>query len=186
MNFDEIIGQCSAVGIRERRCVRDGFCELVIDNGHVEEWRRICDSVFGKPVKPAGMAPSRELERIANHYGGIRANQTFYCREDSTERPVAMFWPWKTDPCTTVRMGKALLDTGGEVALDTTTNHDDGSDYFTRFIQERRHRTLNEVSELAVANGVRIDELHAVIDQLQAAVAALTSELAAINRPHRP
>lgn len=100
----EIVERCSMLEVAERRHQDETYSELVFHNKEIDEWHRILSEVLGPPVKPAGETPTRDMGRLTQEYGGIRADQTLFMREFDEVTVMAMFWPWSDRRHTTLKM----------------------------------------------------------------------------------
>ena len=107
MTLREIIEKCSALGVCEERCITDEYGELVFYNREIDEWDKILADIFGHAIKPAGVSPSKDDLHLTKDYGGIWIDQTLFKKDFDDVTMIAMFWPWKDDIHTTLKV--ALL-----------------------------------------------------------------------------
>ena len=108
MTLREIIEECSTLSVCEERCITDEYGELVFYNREIDEWNKILADMFGPAIKPAGVEPTKGDLLLTEDYGGIWADQTLFQKDFDDVTVIAMFWPWKDDIHTTLKM--ALLN----------------------------------------------------------------------------
>ncbi|MEA3560368.1 MAG: hypothetical protein U9R31_01155 [Candidatus Omnitrophota bacterium] len=104
MTLKKVIEKCSALSIYEKRFTTDTYCERVFYSKDTKKWDEIFISIFGQPIKPAGINPTKENLLLTEDYGGIYGNQTLYKKEFDNLTAIAMFWPWQDGLHTTLKM----------------------------------------------------------------------------------
>jgi len=107
MDLEKIIEVCKDFDISEKRYSSEEYYEVVFFAKDVNEWIDALSSQLGTPEKPAGTAPSKDHFEITEPYGGIRREQTLFCKGIDEGQIVAMFWPWTDDVHITLRMVRA-------------------------------------------------------------------------------
>ncbi len=68
------------------------------------ELEKIFTGFFGPATKPAPEKPSKEDAMLTEKYGGICAGQTLFKKDEPGFTVIAMFWPWQSEPYTTVKV----------------------------------------------------------------------------------
>lgn len=104
MNLSDVVAEMKKLKPEEIRSQEAGFFEFVV---HVElssQLETVLERFFGAPLKPAGVAPSVEVNRSVAAYGGIRREQTLYYVEDEKTYCYAMIWPWQNRILLTVKI----------------------------------------------------------------------------------
>ena len=94
MKLKEITGKLENLKIFEKRCVNDVYAEMVFFTEHQEDWRKILEDFLGPAVKPSGLEPSTNHQKVADAFGGIFFNQTLFQKDYDDMVIIAMFWPW--------------------------------------------------------------------------------------------
>jgi hypothetical protein len=107
MTLREIVEKCSILSVCEKRCITDEYGELVLYNREIDEWNKILADIFGPAIKPAGVKPTKDDLHLTKDYGGIWVDQTLFQKDFDDVTVIAMFWPWKDNIHTTLKM--ALL-----------------------------------------------------------------------------
>ncbi|NQT23230.1 MAG: hypothetical protein HQ579_07350 [Candidatus Omnitrophica bacterium] len=87
--------------------MNDKYCEIVIYNKEIDQWKKAFTDSLGTAVKSPEAKPTKEDIRLAEPYGGVRGNQTLFKKELGDSIMIAMFWPWRSAPYTTLKI--ALL-----------------------------------------------------------------------------
>jgi len=105
--LNDILKKCAALGIYEKRVVSDKYCELIIYNKEIDEWKKVFTDILGTAVKSPEEKPTKEDIRLTEPYGGVRGNQMLFKKELGDSTVIAMFWPWQSGPYTTLKI--ALL-----------------------------------------------------------------------------
>lgn len=104
MLLDEIVKKFGNLTIHDKRCDTDDYKEIVIYNRDLEKWNEIFRSIFGSPIKTAGMKPKGEYLLWTKDYGGICRNQILFKKEFGDSVVIAMLWPWQDDIHTTLKL----------------------------------------------------------------------------------
>lgn len=94
MNFNELLAEVQQLTLAEKRTQTVDYLEVVVEIDHLEALRKTLGSYFGAPLKPQGQVPSGKAVRLAKPYGGIRQDQTMYCRQDVDHDEYVLLWPW--------------------------------------------------------------------------------------------
>jgi hypothetical protein len=104
MTLKEIMKNCGALPIDEKRRMSDEFCELVFYNEDTDAWNKVLADILGYAIKPAGREPTENDQHLTKDYGGIRFGQTLFKKEFGDVTVIAMFWPWQDGVHTTLKM----------------------------------------------------------------------------------
>ena len=94
MNFQELLAEIQSLKFAEKRTQKDDYLEIVVERDILESLCKVLASYFGMPLKPEGQPPSGKASQLAKSYGGIRQDQTMYCRQDPQHDEYAFLWPW--------------------------------------------------------------------------------------------
>ena len=106
MTLKDILEKCSNLRIDEKRVITDDYNELVFYNQDIDEWNKIFTELFGSAIKPSGRIPSENDLQLSKDYGGIYDNQTLFKTEFDGTTVIAMFWPWRDDIHTTLKLAR--------------------------------------------------------------------------------
>ncbi len=90
--------------IYELRRQAHDFIVLVVENGEVDDWSRLLEKYLGPPLKPAGVRPTKEINDLANRFGGIAGNQTLFHKITDDGMIIGMLWPWQDADFTTLKV----------------------------------------------------------------------------------
>ncbi len=104
MTVSDIVKKSSKLRVYEKRDITDRYGELVFFTKETDQWSGFLAEILGPAVKPQGTAPTRDDMRVAENFGGIRANQVLFKKESGKETVIAMFWPWQDDVHTTLKL----------------------------------------------------------------------------------
>ena len=104
MTIKDILERSSALVLNEKRCETEEYAELVVFNRDIDEWHRIYSGLLGPPVSPAGESPTEEDLDITKDHGSLWTEQTLYKKIMEDGIGIIMFWPWKDNEHTTIRI----------------------------------------------------------------------------------
>lgn len=104
MTLKEIFDHCRRLPICERRDETEEYVEFVFYSKDITQWDTLFGSFLGPVLKAAGIKPSPEVTRLTEKFGGIWDDQTVFRKDFGTETIIAMFWPWKDQKHTTLKM----------------------------------------------------------------------------------
>lgn len=104
MTFKELLSEMAKIKCRETRVRTDSALEVVIAKADLKSLTAALESYFGPALKPEGVQPSREANRYAEPYGGIRRDQTMYFRKQESALDIALLWPWGSGDVLTVKI----------------------------------------------------------------------------------
>lgn len=108
MTFKELLSEVAKIKCRETRVRTDNALEVVIAKSDLGSLTAVLESYFGPALKPAGTQPSREANRYAEPYGGIRRDQTMYFRKQEGGAEIALLWPWGSGDVLTVKIFREI------------------------------------------------------------------------------
>lgn len=80
------------------------YAQLVFSNRHMKEWLDCIGEMLGQPIKTAGQPVAEDIVRLTEDFGEIFDHQTLFYREIDIHRIMAMFWPWKNQESTTLKI----------------------------------------------------------------------------------
>jgi len=103
VQLTEFYAALSELAMFEKRQVDENLIDIVFESKDTQVWNERLESVLGPALKPAGAAAGGAARKIANDFGGTRAEQTHYYKVFSDCGLVAMFWPWQNGRCTTCK-----------------------------------------------------------------------------------
>ena len=107
MEMQQLIEKFSSLGISDIRFLTDKYVELVFYNEEIDKWNMIFVDIFGPAIKPSGVEPTKDDLSLTKDYGGIWNNQTLFKKELEDVSIISMFWPWRDNVHTTLKI--ALL-----------------------------------------------------------------------------
>lgn len=86
----------------------DEYLEAVVLKKDMKTLDSVLVKYLGQPAKAVGVNAkfSGKIAEIADSLGGLRKEQTFFCRESDGKIFYAALWPWQSDPeRTTLKAG---------------------------------------------------------------------------------
>ena len=104
MTFPELLAEIKKVAAKEIRFDMEDSLELVTKADKLKELHSVLERFFGKAAKPVGQNPTKEISQLAEEYGGIRSDQTFYYAKKDGLAYYGMLWPWGDRMSVTVRL----------------------------------------------------------------------------------
>ena len=112
LTLKNIIEECLALNIYEKRLITDGEGELVFYSKDISAWNKLLSDMLGPALKPKGVRPTKDDEMLTRAHGGIRSDQTLFKKDYNNAIVIAMLWPWQSGEYTTLKiifMGKESL-----------------------------------------------------------------------------
>ncbi len=100
----EILEKRGDLMIFELRRREDDFIEIVVGNDEVDAWIELLEGFMGPPLKPAGVRPTREINDLANRFGGVAGNQTLFHKTTGEGMIIGLLWPWQDADFTTLKV----------------------------------------------------------------------------------
>ena len=104
MTVKDIAENFKTLNICEQRAMADDYGEIIFFTADKNRWREALDGVFGPPVKPTGIKPSREDRLITMAHGEVRPHQALFKKEFGEYTVIGMLWPWKDGSHTTLKL----------------------------------------------------------------------------------
>ena len=104
MDFAEFLQEVNKIQCQEKRTQTPDYVEVVVAKTHWEVMDKVLQDYFGPPLKPQGQNPSRDADRCAKPYGGVRRDQTLYFKKSETRSCAALLWPWGNGTLTTLKI----------------------------------------------------------------------------------
>ena len=104
MTFSELIQEVKKHPSAEIRFDNDHRFEFVVTVHTALRLQHALEEYFGFALKPASKAPDQAAKSVARNFGGIRKDQTLYCREEDDQIHLAMIWPWSDGQTATVKI----------------------------------------------------------------------------------
>lgn len=104
MTFPELLAEVQKLKREEQRAQTEESLEIVVSKDGLDLLNEVLTGYFGPPLKSKGHAPSRDANRRAKPYGGIRRDQTMYSRSDTVHSEYAFLWPWGNGTRITVKI----------------------------------------------------------------------------------
>ena len=83
---------------------RGEYAQLVFDRQDFQEWYHAIEDLLGPPVKAESHPVTDELVKLTEDFGEIFDHQTLFCLEQSDQRILAMFWPWRHGRLVTLKI----------------------------------------------------------------------------------
>ncbi|NWF91406.1 MAG: hypothetical protein HXY46_00685 [Syntrophaceae bacterium] len=76
------------------------YLEAVVYKKDIELLKSILIKHLGPPAKEPGKEVNlpKEIQRIADSFGCLRIDQSFYYRQEGNRVMFAILWPWKSNP----------------------------------------------------------------------------------------
>lgn len=104
MTLNEITDKLKALKVYEVRKKSDTYLEYVVYTKDIHQWETGMAGVLGEPVKRAGEMPSMKDMGLCSRYGSILKEQVLFRKEFGALTVIAMFWPWKNNQYTTLKI----------------------------------------------------------------------------------
>ena len=104
MQLPELFEKLKGLEIYEKRAVEASLIDVVFENKDLPAWNERLQTLLGTALKPAGEKPNAQAKKTAQIFGGIRNEQTLFCKTFTEHSLVAMFWPWQNGKCTTCKI----------------------------------------------------------------------------------
>ncbi len=80
------------------------YAQLVFNSRNMEAWLECIGVILGAPVKTAEQNVTDDIVQLTKDFGEIFDHQTLFYREIDGQRIMAMFWPWKDQEATTLKI----------------------------------------------------------------------------------
>lgn len=76
------------------------YLEAVIGAKDLEALNCLLRKHLGPPTKESGKEGSftKSVQELVDFLGGLRIEQSFFCKQDGKQLIYAAIWPWKSDP----------------------------------------------------------------------------------------
>lgn len=87
----------------ELRSATENLVDVVFEAKDAEAWQQRLETLVGPALKPAGQSPNAQVKKIAKSLGGIRNEQTLFCKTFGEVSLITVFWPWQNGRCTTCK-----------------------------------------------------------------------------------
>lgn len=104
MTLKEIADKFRALKVSEIRKQTDDYLEYVMFTKDIQQWENVMTGILGAPVKRAGEMPSMKDMGLCSRYGSILKEQVLFRKEFGDLTIIAMFWPWKNNQYTTLKV----------------------------------------------------------------------------------
>jgi hypothetical protein len=104
MTFPEFLQEVKKLKREELRVEEAEYLEIVVAKEDLAPLHKVLSAHLGSPLKPEGQVPSREADRRAKLYGGVRKDQTMYFRQGSDGCVCVLLWPWGSGTRITVKI----------------------------------------------------------------------------------
>lgn len=111
MTLKEIADEFRALNVYEVRRQSEDYLEYVVYTKDIQLWEAVIARVLGAPVKTAGETPSMKDAGLCGRYGGILKEQVLFHKEFGALTVIAMFWPWKNEQYTTLKIAVCSIKT---------------------------------------------------------------------------
>ncbi len=80
------------------------YVQLVFRNTYLKSWLDKIEAILGAPIKKADQPVTEELVELTEDFGEIFDHQTLFLQEIDDQRVMAMFWPWRNQGMTTLKL----------------------------------------------------------------------------------
>jgi len=104
MTIKNIIEKCKEFEIYQQRALSEDYAEIVMYTKEIFKWKAIFDEIFGEPLNPAGIKPTKGDLELTRPFGGLFDDQTLYAGEFDARKMVVMFWPWQDGKRVTIKI----------------------------------------------------------------------------------
>jgi hypothetical protein len=104
MKIDNIIEKCRKFEIYQQRTISEDYAEIVMYTKEIFKWKTIFDEIFGEPLSPAGIKPTKEDLELTRPFGGLFDEQTLYLQKFDGQKMLVMFWPWQDGKRVTIKI----------------------------------------------------------------------------------
>ena len=88
------------------------YLEAVIDAKDLDLLNSILRKYLGPAAKESGKEVNlpEEIQKVVDALGGLRNEQSFFCKQDGNIVTYSAIWPWQSDPSkVTLKSGKLVL-----------------------------------------------------------------------------
>jgi hypothetical protein len=103
MTLKEFYEQLQGLEQFELRSATETLVDVVFEAKDASAWQERLEALLGPALKPAGQGPNGQVKKIAKALGGIRNEQTLFCKTFGDLSLAAVFWPWQNGRCTTCK-----------------------------------------------------------------------------------
>lgn len=107
MDFAAIKTEIKNIELDTMRADNDDYLEVVFKRGSMDKVISSLENLLGKAVWPSKERLSKDAQRIADNFGGLRKGQTLFFASREGVCVFAMLWPWQDGERITLKMGKA-------------------------------------------------------------------------------
>jgi hypothetical protein len=99
MNLIEEIKDTLSMEIRPNSQGQE-YLEAVIGTKDLELLYSLLKKHLGAALKEPGQEATlpKEIQNLVDSLGGLRDEQSFFCRQEGDQLAFAAIWPWKSDP----------------------------------------------------------------------------------------
>jgi hypothetical protein len=104
MDYNEFLKQIKELEFKELREDQPEYMEFVITTDYLESLSSILESYYGDAYASPEKRPSKQAQKYADPYGGIRKGQTLYYLNREDIFYCALLWPWGDGKTTTVKI----------------------------------------------------------------------------------
>jgi len=80
------------------------YAQLVFRNTDLKNWLDKIEAILGTPIKKADQPVTKELVKLTEDFGEIFDHQILFFKEIDDQRVMAMFWPWRNQDMTTLKV----------------------------------------------------------------------------------
>jgi len=99
MNLVEEIKKTLSMEIRSTSSGTE-YLEAVIAVENLEALHSLLKKHLGPAIKEPGKEASlpKKVQELVDSLGGLRIEQSFFCKQDEKQVIYAALWPWRSDP----------------------------------------------------------------------------------------
>ena len=80
------------------------YAQLVFPNIYLQDWLENIEAILGEPIKKNDQPVTEDLVKLTEDFGEIFDHQTLFLKEMDDQRVMAMFWPWRNQDMTTLKL----------------------------------------------------------------------------------
>ena len=106
MDFEQIKQEIKKIELDAVRADNEHYFEGVVKKVSLGALTRVLETIFGPCAWPSRNKLSKDVEKLANEFGGVRKDQALYCISPDSPLIIAMLWPWQDGERVTLKMAK--------------------------------------------------------------------------------
>ena len=106
MDFEKIKSDIKNKPLDNMRVDNDMYFEVVVIKENVGEIMQLLEGAMGKPAWPSKDKLTKDIQSLADKFGGLRKGQTLFFLNKDGVSLFAMLWPWQDGKRVTIKFGR--------------------------------------------------------------------------------